>query len=608
MKKHLLLALMCLMGIGGVQKAYAVKQIYALKAGDRMTIYYDENKGNYPNNPLYQWNNTSLGAEGIDQNVLNEITTVIFHSSMKDARPISTERWFQDLRNLDEIYFLDYLNTSEVTDMSQMFYNCESLNTLDVSKFNTENVWDMSGMFYGCESLRTLDVSKFNTSKVTKMGWMFDGCSSLESLDVTKFNTENVTWMNFMFAECYSLNELDLTNFNTENVKYMNNMFEGDSLLTTIYCNRDWSASTVLESSTNMFTGCTSLVGVNGTAYDANVIDITYARPDKAGQPGYFTVPKRVYTYWNAGSHTLAYFYDNMYQEAWVDPETVHFYTPDNQSDPYGIPSRYRDVVTGITIDQSMQEIALLSMRNMFYSGVNQPNLTYITGLENLNTSEVTNMAAMFYGCEAVTSLDLSHFNTSKVTAMNTMFYNCKALINLDISSFNTENVRDMAFMFYECNALPLLDLHHFNTNQVGRMLSMFAYCSSLSELNLSGWDISNVATMDNMFNNCTALQTIYCNTDWSSSTASSIEMFKKCNVLKGGNGTTYNANKTDITYARPDDPANRKPGYFTVKDMQGVEVTPSDSPSRGEKILRDGKLYIVVGEKMYDAHGVEVK
>ena len=240
--------LMCLMGIGGVQKAYAVKQIYALKDGDRMTLYYDENKGNYPNNPLYQWNNTSLGAEGIDQNVLDEITTVIFHSSMKDARPVSTQRWFQDLRNLDAIYFLDYLNTSEVTDMSHMFYNCKSLNTLDVSKFNTDKVKTMSGMFFGCESLWTLDVSKFNTSNVEKMGWMFDGCSSLESLDVTKFNTENVTWMNFMFAECYSLTELDLTKFNTENVIYMNNMFEGDSSLTTIYCNRDWSASTVLES------------------------------------------------------------------------------------------------------------------------------------------------------------------------------------------------------------------------------------------------------------------------------------------------------------------------------------------------------------------------
>ena len=38
-----------------------------------------------------------------------------------------------------------------------------------------------------------------------------------------------------------------------------------------------------------MFEGCVKLVGGNGTAYDATKIDHTYARPDKKGQPGYFT-------------------------------------------------------------------------------------------------------------------------------------------------------------------------------------------------------------------------------------------------------------------------------------------------------------------------------
>ena len=46
-----------------------------------------------------------------------------------------------------------------------------------------------------------------------------------------------------------------------------------------------------------------------------------------------------------------------------------------------------------------------------------------------------------------------------------------------------------------------------------------------------------------------------------------------------------------------------------TSPSTEGVEeVTPSDSPSRGEKILRDGQLYIIVGDKMYDARGEEVK
>ena len=38
--------------------------------------------------------------------------------------------------------------------------------------------------------------------------------------------------------------------------------------------------------------------------------------------------------------------------------------------------------------------------------------------------------------------------------------------------------------------------------------------------------------------------------------------------------------------------------------EQQGIEATPSDSPTRGEKILRDGKLYIMYKGTMYDVQG----
>ena len=48
---------------------------------------------------------------------------------------------------------------------------------------------------------------------------------------------------------------------------------------------------------------------------------------------------------------------------------------------------------------------------------------------------------------------------------------------------------------------------------------------------------------------------------------------------------------------------------FTTPSTTEGIEeVTPSNSPSRGEKILRDGKLYIIVGEKTFDARGIEVR
>ena len=66
-------------------------------------------------------------------------------------------------------------------------------------------------------------------------------------------------------------------------------MFYGCSDLVSIYVSSGWSTAAVL-SSTNMFNGCTSLVGGQGTTYDANHINQTYAHIDGGtSNPGYFT-------------------------------------------------------------------------------------------------------------------------------------------------------------------------------------------------------------------------------------------------------------------------------------------------------------------------------
>lgn len=125
-------------------------------------------------------------------------------------------------------------NTSLVTDMSYMFQSCESLKSLDLSNFNTSNVLDMSRMFETCYELTNLDVSSFNTSKVVNMQMMFNNCNVLENLDVTHFNTSQVTDMSFMFQNCESLKSLDLSSFNTENVNELQSMFYSCSSLNSL--------------------------------------------------------------------------------------------------------------------------------------------------------------------------------------------------------------------------------------------------------------------------------------------------------------------------------------------------------------------------------------
>ena len=249
--------------------------------------------------------------------------------------------------------------------------------------------------------------------------------------------------------------------------------------------------------------------------------------------------------------------------------------------------------------------------------------LTSVTGMENLNTSNVTDMNFMFSGCSALTSLDLSGFNTSNVTSMEYMFYHCSKLTSLDLSSFNTSNVTYMSFMFSDCSKLTSLDLSGFNTSNVKEMRGMFCRCSKLTSLDLSGFNTSNVTSMEYMFYNCSSLksldisgfktdmvtsmyfmfrscssltsldlsgfntpnvadmrsmfyncsnlETIYAGERWS--TAHDInghDMFRSCYKLTGGQGTKYNKGHTDYTYARLDG-GNDAPGYFTEKtDIPG--------------------------------------
>ena len=173
--------------------------------------------------------------------------------------------------------------------MNNMFEDCKSLTRLDLRGFNTENVTVMNAMFYKCGSLTTLDLSGWKNDKVTEMGGMFADCASLSSLDLSDFNTSNVTNMRSMFLNCGLLKSLDLSSFNTENVQFMLEMFSGCNHLKTIYAGSEWRTDAVNESS-KMFYGCTNLVGGQGTTYDENHVDATFAHIDGGtSNPGYFT-------------------------------------------------------------------------------------------------------------------------------------------------------------------------------------------------------------------------------------------------------------------------------------------------------------------------------
>ena len=177
--------------------------------------------------------------------------------------------------------------------------------------------------------------------------------------------------------------------------------------------------------------------------------------------------------------------------------------------------------------------------------------------LNNFNTSNVTDMSDMFSGCTSLNTLNVNNFNTSNVTDMSYMFDNCISMSKLDLLNFNTVYVTNMECMFSRCKSISAIDLSSFNTSNVTNMMGMFynfAWLGGLKCLDVSGFDVSKVTDMSYMFYNCDGLTTIYCDDSWNCEKSNA--MFESCTNLKGA--IAYDASKTDCTYA------NTVTGYFT--------------------------------------------
>jgi len=392
-----------------------------------------------------------------------------------------------------------------------------------------------NGKHYALKNVTTIEgMENLNTSQTTDMSYMFLNCEKLTAIDLKGFNTEKVTDMGYMFSDCRALTELDLTGFNMSGVENASGMFSNCKALTTIHCGENWSKYSQMKHSAEMFLGCTSLVGGINTYYSESYkTDKTLARVDEGrygDNRGYFTDVKRVYSAYDEDTKTLTFYYDSHFEAMRNQYETVNWEDPiygmvgypcvEKYGEKYRFAAYAKDVKT-IVIDPSMKDAALTSMKGLFYGGVRVSddvlleNVTSITGIDNLNTSQVKNMSQMFRGLHSLKNLNLSSFYTADVTDMSEMFSFCESLTEIDLTSFNVSNVKDMSHMFLMCSKL----------------------------------------------------RTIYSTKDWAEDAkdATSLRMFYGCTNLEGSAGTKFNEANMDINRARMDG-LNYKLGYFSGK------------------------------------------
>ena len=397
-------------------------------------------------------------------------------------------------------------------DIPAYVYYVEEGETYTVYFLSEDKIYapeDSSKLFSGMAALTAVDTTNLDVSRVKIMDRMFFNSNKLKQVDVSNWDTSNVTSMNGTFFYCQSIDGLDVSNWDVSKVTNMYAMF---------YDCRELSALDVSE--------------------------------------------------WNVGSVTIMEF-------TFGGCKKIEY------------------------LDVADWDVSKVTSFDSFLSssGSNTGNMSLKSiDVSKWNTSSADDISYMFYGCGQIESLDLSNWDVSKVTTTYHMFADCYKLASLNFTGWNTPNLTDMDGMFNDCHALVTLDVSDFETYNVTDIAQIFEGCCSLKEIigfsqwdtsslvdasqlfnyngtnmqievvDLSGWDTSKVTQFDAAFNGCGQLKTVYVGDGWDVDQVTlSGSMFSGCKNIVGGNGTTFNASKTDITYGHVDG-GEENPGYLTYK------------------------------------------
>ena len=161
MKQFYQLLTLVMLSLMTSAKAMA-QEAYAVYTDDGTLTFYYDNQKSTREGTAYELN-TSYVSPGWYTDHAADIKKAVFTPSFADARPTSTLRWFMGaydnneykyVSSLSEIEGIEYLNTSNVTDMGSMFNGCSGLTTIYCGdNWNTDKVTNFDNMFSNCTNL-----------------------------------------------------------------------------------------------------------------------------------------------------------------------------------------------------------------------------------------------------------------------------------------------------------------------------------------------------------------------------------------------------------------------------------------------------------------------
>ena len=406
---------------------------------------------------------------------------------------IDRDKWFQ-MRNtlkltVDSIGKIEFTSGVQFSDdASRFFEGVQTEKIVFPNGMNTSNVTNMENMFAGASKLKEGNFSDWDTSKVKKMGHMFDRTSALES-PVNFRDASNVEDMAFMFW----LSKVPSVSIgNAGKVKDMNRMFEGALVEKVEIMNT--SSVTNME---NMFTNATKLKEGNFSDWDTSKVkkmghmfDRTSALESPVNFRDASNVEDMAFMFWlskvpsvSIGNAGKVKDMNRMFEGALVEKVEI------------------------------MNTSSVTNMENMFTNATKLKEGNF----SDWDTSKVKKMGHMFDRTTALES-PVNFRDASNVEDMAFMFYNSKVP---SVNIGDAGKVKDMAYMF---NNSQVEKVEIANTSSVENMSNMFAHAKKLKDGNMADWDTSKAKNLSAMFYGASQFNQDLSN--WNLSSASNLDGF----------------------------------------------------------------------------------
>lgn len=438
---------------------------------------------------------------------------------------------FDGFNMMTAIEGFEKIDASAANDISEMFMDCSSLESLDLSNFKPNYLGSMYGMFEGCSSLRSLDLSGFNmenTEEIEDYSRMFYLCSSLTSLDLSSFEFSFAMDVSSMFEGCSSLESVsfgDMPQY-TNSYMLMNSMFKDCINLKSV----DFSGWGIIipRDIEKMFYDCRKLktlifpeiseLELASTADMFYNLGISNYIPggESASIPG-TTICCSEHTY-----SIIRNELDDLLKYKFVLPEIIEpaelpagpdFNAAIKAFETDGTPIRRIEFIVredpsylggtkinsgfpGVYAQYSGGRLVLSTMAASYKSSADCShmfaglgNLEYVDRTENVDFSPATDMAHMFNTCSKLRGFWFPSCDYSHVTKMNGMFSNCTSLNSdeINLKELSTESVTLMEQMFMNCG-MSSYDLSSFNTANVQSMNRMFLAAANAESINFGNY------------------------------------------------------------------------------------------------------------------------